>query len=87
VNGLMASLPRRPKGLIQREVIDLPTTAPPLYSTALSRAESKLILCVRLGVGIHCLCNHGAARQHRSGRGITDWIDRCFHFLGRRRSN
>jgi hypothetical protein len=29
----MASLPRRPKGLIQREVIDLPTTAPPLYST------------------------------------------------------
>ena len=33
MNGLMASLPRRPKGLIQREAIDLPTTAPPLYST------------------------------------------------------
>jgi len=30
----MAILPQRPKGLKQREAIDLPTTAPPLYSTA-----------------------------------------------------
>jgi hypothetical protein len=33
----MAILPRRPKGLTRREAIDLPTTAPPLYSTEIQR--------------------------------------------------
>jgi hypothetical protein len=40
----MASLPRRPKGLIQREAIDLPTTAPPLYSTKPSQSDERGVM-------------------------------------------
>ena len=44
VNGLMAILPRRPKGLTRMEAINLPTTAPPLCSTLLSKTRNKALV-------------------------------------------